>query len=138
MTRVVDFSDGFVSTSAPDLVDIVSQKYEIENNQAAFVSLGITFDEAEFKSAIIEYELERVDSIDEFRQVGTISAVYDGASWNLFFGTFSGDDMLTDNALPSNESVALAINGQDLEYKSGNMGASYDGNIKLVITRFSV
>lgn len=133
MTRIVDFSDGFTSNSPPSS-QIVLEIFDLNNNTSGDL---ILFDESIATSAIIDYEIERSDSLGDFRQVGRFTCYYNGADWLIDFGMFSGDSLIQ-ASVTSVEHVVLAIStaGQ-LSYTTGNMtGAGYTGSIKMGITRF--
>jgi hypothetical protein len=133
MTRVVDFSDGFVSASPPvsqTLVDV----FDIDNDDSGNLTL---FDETIATSAIVDYELERSDSFGDFRQVGRFICYYDGSDWQIGFGMYSGDNLINDPlASPQDVTISISVGGQ-LSYLSNEMtGTGYSGSIKLAITRF--
>jgi hypothetical protein len=101
-----------------------------------------TIDAAEHTSALVEYELERGVTGTTKRQTGNFVMVYNGSTWSISQGSFSGDAMIK-SAITSTEHITLTMTTStgvgSLKYTSGNMvGAGYFGNIKLFVTLIGV
>jgi len=139
MTRIVSFSDGFTSASAPDLAGSSPENYPLLNNQSSFVNItGLDFDESLVTTAFIQLEIERSDATPAlYRQSVSLIASYDGSAWLLEAGSYIGDPMLAD-LISGVSDVQLQMSGGQVQYKSGNMlGGSYSGTFKFSITRIS-
>lgn len=139
MSRIVSFSDGFTSATAPDVAGGSAENYPLLNNQSSFVNItGLDFDETITTSAFIALEIERSDATPSlYRQSMTLIASYDGVNWLLEAGSFIGDEMLADS-VASPQFIQLQMSGGQVQYKSGNMtGGSYAGEFKFSITRIS-
>lgn len=131
--RVISFSDGFSSASAPTGIS-GQEDYTIANNITSGAIL--TLDKTIEKVAFVDYELRRSSSGGVYLQAGSLIMAYDGA-WSLSEGNYTGDDMLV-SAITSTEHVKLSINSVTgaLTYDSGNLaGTSYSGTFKINITR---
>lgn len=124
--RVVNFSDGFTSTTPPTGIGSAQEDYIILNN----VTNGplFTMNHAVNKTAFADFELIR----GAFHQSGSMIIAYDGA-WSITFGNFSGDDMINDPIL-SAEQISIHIDAVSglISYDSGDLTA---GTLKLNITR---
>lgn len=138
MTRIVEFADGFSSASEP-VVSGTSVEYEIDNNISTFTNIGFSFDESNETSAILEIEIERIDDSDTYRSSGSVTAYYDGSDWQLTFGLFSGDNIISDSDVSTDLKTAIQITTAGvMQYKTGNMtGGNHEGKIKVLTTRFS-
>lgn len=135
MSLTIDFADGFSSASAPSISGGSQESYTILNNQASFVNFtGLDF--TGYSSVFANFEIERNETANEYRQSGRLMATYDGAFWTLNIGELNGDELYQDSAIGNTYEIMLQMNGQILQYKSGNMTAgSYSGTFKLSITR---
>jgi len=136
VTRVLNFSDGFTSTTAPTGAGGAQENYTIANNASG--SSILTLSSATTKTAFIDYELIRVTSLGTFAQAGTLIAAYD-TSWLLTEGNYQGDEMLV-SAITNTEHVKLILNSSTgvLTYNSGNMsGTGYIGTFKINIVRIA-
>jgi len=137
--RIVTFADGFVSTSPPDVEGIGQESYNILNNQTTTTLFSI--DSAQYKSAFIDFELSRSDSLASYAQTGSITLFYDGSNWIFSFGVTQNDEIISDSLAEDFNvvfSFTNALGIGTLKYSSGNMGASYAGKLKLLITRVKV
>jgi len=140
MPLIVNFTDSFTSSSAPVITGGSQEDYTILNNQSSFVSFTspFTIDSADSASAFVNYELERIDASDEYRQSGTFIISFDGTDWVLNLGNYQGSDLIQDNIL-NPELIQLQITTTagvgELEYKSGNMASHVSSKIKMDITR---
>jgi len=135
MTRVLSFSDGFTSASAP-AGTAIQESYTIANNTTTGAIL--TLAQATNKSMFADYELRRVDSGGTFIQSGSFMMNYDGA-WTMTYGNYQGDEMLV-STIANTEHVKLTLNSSTgiLTYDSGNMvGTGYVGTLKLSAIRIS-
>jgi len=137
--RTVTFADGFVSTSAPIVEGIEQETYNILNNQTN-TSL-FTIDSADYKSVFIDFELTRSDVSDSFLQTGSMVLYYDGTSWQYSTLLTQGDDLIAASiTLPEEVTISMvtALGVGTLRYSSGNMGASYAGKIRMIVSKVKV
>jgi hypothetical protein len=140
MTMVVDFADGFTSNSSPNLLGLGNEIYLIDNNHSGAVQnfTGLNFNG--YTSVFASYEIERFNTIESYRQTGTIIFRYDTVNslWVMEFGTFIGDDLLKDSvALPQEVVITITSTGQ-VQYMSGNMNSfGYSGKFKLNLNRIN-
>lgn len=137
--RTVNFADGFVSTSPPDVEGIAQENYNILNNQVN--ATLFTVDASEYKSVFIDFELTRSDVSNSYLQTGSIVLFYNGTSWNYSTLLTQNDDILSASlALPKDVvlSMVTASGVGTLRYSSGNMGASYLGKIRMVVSKVKV
>ena len=134
MTRVLNFSDGFTSTTAPTGAGGAQENYTISNNTTA--GILFTTDYTTNRTVFFDYELKRQTSLGIFVQAGSSIMSYD-TSWALTQGNYQGDEIIVDT-ISSTEHVKLILNSSTgaLTYDSGNMtGTSYVGTFKITITR---
>lgn len=140
MTRVINFSDGFTSSTMPTLAGgSLFEEYAILN--ATLGGALFTIDSSLYKTAFVDYELIREDSGDTYIQQGSFILAYDSAVWAIVPGNFTGVDMLRDTteSIANPYEIILDISSLGvLTYDSGNMGVSYVGTLKLNITRVAV
>jgi len=137
--RTVNFADGFVSTSPPDVEGIAQENYNILNNQTN-TSL-FTIDSTDYKSVFIDFELTRSDVSDSYLQTGSLVLFYNGTSWQYSTLLTQNDDLLAASiSLPKEVVLSLvtASGVGTLRYSSGNMGASYSGKIRMVVSKVKV
>lgn len=137
--RTVTFADGFVSTSAPIVEGIEQETYNILNNQTN-TSL-FTIDSADYRSVFIDFELTRSDVSDSFVQTGSIVLYYDGASWQYSTLLTQGDNLIAASiSLPEEITISMvtALGVGTFRYSSGNMGASYAGKIRMIVSKVKV
>ena len=137
--RTVNFADGFVSTSPPDVEGIAQENYNILNNQVN--ATLFTVDASEYKSVFIDFELTRSDVSNSYLQTGSIVLFYNGTSWDYSTLLTQNDDILAASlALPKDVvlSMVTASGVGTLRYSSGNMGASYLGKIRMVVSKVKV
>jgi hypothetical protein len=134
VTRVLNFSDGFTSTTAPTGAGGAQENYTISNNTTA--GILFTTDYTTNRTVFFDYELKRQTSLGIFVQAGSSIMSYD-TSWALTQGNYQGDEIIVDT-ISSTEHVKLILNSSTgaLTYDSGNMtGTSYVGTFKITITR---
>lgn len=137
--RVLTFADGFVSTSPPDVEGRDQETYNILNNQTNTTLFSI--DSAQYKSAFIDFELSRSDSLGSYVQTGSITLFYNGTSWVFSFGITQNDEIISESLTEVYNvvfSFTNALGVGTLKYSSGNMGASYAGKLRTLITRVKV
>jgi hypothetical protein len=137
--RVLTFADGFVSASPPDVEGRDQESYNLLNNQTNTTLFSI--DSAQYKSAFLDFELSRSDVSDSYVQTGSITLFFDGTNWIFSFGLTQNDEIISDSLdNPFNVvfSFTNALGVGTLKYSSGNMGASYNGKLKVLITRVKV
>jgi hypothetical protein len=138
MSRIISFSDGFTSASAPSLQGADQEDYAILNNQSSPVTI-FSIDAALYKSSFMHFELERSDSGGEYRQAGNIILSYDGSVWSFSTGNYQGTSIIDDSlvaALNIVLSITTSTGVGSLKYTSGNMlGTGYIGNLRVYITR---
>lgn len=133
--RVVTFADGFVSTTPPVIEGEVRETYTLLNNQSSSTAIsGLIINSAEFKSAFINYEIERIGT-STYRQVGSFIAAFNG-TWSLTFGNYQGDQIINDT-LVNPENITLTINAStgQVSYTSGNQVGHTSSKLKIYITR---
>ena len=63
--RIVSFTDGFTSSTAPIVQGFVQENYTILNNQSSDVSL-FTFNSTSYTSIFVDFQLVRNDSLNKF------------------------------------------------------------------------
>lgn len=142
MTRIATFADGFSSASPPSIQGGVQEDYTIENNISVLDDI-FTIDSSEYMSAFINFELKRSDDMNDYIQVGKIILSYDGSSWLYNLGAYQGEDMIIlEDSISNPKDVFFQIDTSmgvgTFKYKSGSMGSSYSGSLKIFITRISV
>lgn len=133
--RVVTFADGFVSTTPPVLEGEVAENYTLLNNQSSPVNIsGLIIDIADYKSAFINYEIERIGTTT-YRQVGSFIAVFNG-TWSITFGNYQGNEIINDT-LVNPENITLSIDGTtgQVSYTSGNQVGHTSSKLKIYITK---
>lgn len=135
--RLLNFSDGFTSSTAPTLAGgSFLETYTILNNTIAGSLL--TFDYLENATIFAEYELSRQDVGGVYIQQGTIIFAWDGTTWAIQPGNYTGVDMIV-NTIANAYEIELMISGSGVvTYDSGNMSTSYVGTLKLNLTRIAV
>lgn len=137
--RVLTFADGFVSTSPPDVEGRDQESYNILNNQTNTTLFSI--DSTQYKSAFIDFELSRSDSLGSYVQAGSITLFYDGTNWLFSVGITQNDEIISES-LDEPYNVVFSFTNSlgvgTLKYSSGNMGASYTGKLRTLITRVKV
>lgn len=134
MTRIVQFSDGFVSASAPVVSGGSQENYDLLNNQTGTEITGLVFDSLLYKSAFIDAEIER-NGILSYRQVIQVQLYFDGTNWNLTTGNSSGDDLLNPT-ITETEMITLFIDSAgQVSYDSGNLAGHTSSKLKLSIVR---
>jgi hypothetical protein len=140
LTRIISFSDGFTSSTAPILAGgSLFEEYTILN--ATLGGTLFTIDSSLYKTAFVDYELIREDSGNTYIQQGSFILAYDSTTWAIVPGNFTGVDMLRDTteSITNPYEIILDISSLGvLTYDSGNMGVSYVGTLKLNITRVAV
>lgn len=137
MARIVNFADGFTSSSAPSVTGVQQENYPLNNNQSTTDVSGLIFASSSVKSFFANFELERLGSV-LYRQTGQLQASFNG-SWSLDFGNYSGDSII-DDTLSSTEKVVLTIDATtgQVKYSSGNLTGHTASNLRIVITRIEV
>lgn len=147
MTRLVTFADGFTAASPPDVTPGAQENYNILNNQAVAVALvnddaeQVTFDPTKTKSVFVDYELERLDDDETYRQQGSLMLINTLTGWEIQYGNYVGDDLLQEAMISAVSHVVLDIDSVTgaMTYLSGEMlGTGYEGTFKTIITRILV
>lgn len=122
--RILDFSDGFSSSSAPSASSIA---FTFANNQSTANVTGALLDSTLYSSSLITVYLKRKTSTGyRFARV-YIDAIYNSftSGWELVDYVEKGSTNLTGE--PSGITWSLTSAGQ-LQYATDNMaGASYTG-----------
>jgi hypothetical protein len=139
MTMIVNFADGFTSSTEPNLIGLGNEVYDILNNQATPVEItGLNFNGYTSVSGICE--IERVNNTDSYRQTIDFKMRKDDVSndWELEFGGFIGDELVVDSlSLQKEITLTIDADGQ-MFYSSGNMSSlGYAGKLKLNLTRIN-
>lgn len=135
--RTVNFADGFISASAPVVSGADQENYILLNNQALTNITGLLFNNAQYKSVFIDFEIERIGTVT-YRQSGSIIAAYNG-TWSITFGNYQGDTIIEDT-LVNPYSITLSIDpstGQ-IKYSSGNQPGHTSSKIKLYLVRVTI
>jgi hypothetical protein len=139
--RVINFADGFVSTAVPIVDDdgAALETYLLLNNQTNTTIL--TIDSLSFKSAFIDFEITRKDVSNSYIQTGQLSLYHTSTGWVYSIGMTNNDDIVSysiDN--PFNVVFSFTNSGTvgTLRYSSGNMGSSYEGKLKILISRVKI
>lgn len=139
--REISFADGFTSNTEPSSSGVSLEPYQILNNQSSLTNVpGLNFG-GDLTSVFVNYELERKHTVAlvevAFRQVGSFVAVKSDSGWSLNFGSYSGDDIISDSISgPSKTVLSIDSSSGQIQYQSGEMtGDNYSGALKLSITR---
>jgi hypothetical protein len=137
MTRLVSFADGFTSASSPTVTGSEQETYVLANNTASATNItGFLLSSSECKSAFGDFEIERVDSLNEYRMAGSFIAYYDGSAWAVDFGSFSGDNLLVDSITNTSHVILTITSAGQLQFQTGNMaGTGYVGKIRVSLTK---
>lgn len=137
--RVLTFADGFISTIPPETSGIAQESYNILNDQTD--TNLFTIDSTQYKSAFIDFELTRSTSSESYIQTGSIVFYFDGTDWQLITGLTQNDDIIS-SSLDEAYNVSFSFTNDagigTLKYSSGNMVGTYQGKLKLLITRVKV
>lgn len=137
MSRIITFSDGFTSGTAPSVAGGSQENYTILNNQTGAVLTGFILDSSLYKSAFATLEIER-NGAASFGQIIQLQFIYDGADWILTTGNSTGDDLLNPS-ITSSEMVSLSIDSAgDITYSTGNLSGHTSSKLKFSIVRISV
>lgn len=105
--------------------DILETAFNIANNQATVIDItGLGFNTASVRSAIIDYSVFRISSLNPFgfTETGTIKIVYDNNSgWSIAQGAIVGDSGIILNITPTGQ----------FQYTSTDIGSlNYTGTMK--------
>jgi hypothetical protein len=137
VTRILQFSDGFTSSTAPTISGGSSEELVniADNTLSGSVS---SFDSTLYTSAFINYDLFRTDGASDYTQKGTFIVSFDGTSWSFQLGNYVGDSMIVET-VPSTFEISLSINVStgEMTYRSGSLGGTYSGKLTLSITRIT-
>lgn len=137
MTRLINFPDGFTSSSAPVVSGGAQENYDILNNQTGTALTGFILNPSLYKSAFATAEIER-NGAASFRQIIQLQFIYDGSDWILTTGNSTGDDLLN-SSITSPEMISLSIDSLgDISYSTGNLPGHTTSKLKLSIVRISV
>lgn len=138
MTRILQFSDGFTSSTAPTIPG--GSSAELINIADNTLSGGVTtFDKTLCTSGFVDYDLSRTDGTTIYTQKGSIIFAYDGTNWSFQLGSYVGSSMIVET-VPATFEIALYINAStgEVTYRSGSMGGTYSGKMTFSITRIAV
>jgi hypothetical protein len=125
-----DATTSSVKDKVNTLLGTLQTKYTLANNQALTDVTGLLLNSTTHKSASFTIELERVGS-SEFRQIIQVNAIFKGAAWALYFGSFAGDD-IAQTSVTSTEQVALSItSGGQVQYATGNLAGHSASSLKV-------
>lgn len=129
---LVDFADGFTSSSEPVVEGAVQENYTLLDNQATLTNItGLVLDNAKSETYFADYELKR----GAFKQDGRLMFRYAGGAWAISHGNYDGDTLIKD-ALVNPQDIVLAISGGQLQYQSGLVGSA--GTLKILISRIAL
>lgn len=124
---------GLTLGDAPDAdPESLEETESLSNNVAVATNIPtLLFDSADFRSAIVEYDIKRKTSTDELRSVGRFFLVFRALTnvWELAGDEFSGDD----------HGIEFSVTaGGQVQYVSSNVsGASYSGVMKYKLRTFN-
>jgi hypothetical protein len=131
--RVVTFADGFISTSPPPLEGAYQQSEDVLNGAVDQDLLTI---EDNYRSTFIDFEISRSDSLGSFAETGRIVMVFKDGLWDFAVGLTQGDEIVNSS---NPEGLSFSVQNDSgsgiLKYSTGTMGSSYEGKIKLIITK---
>ncbi len=136
MTRIVDFSDTFTAATEPSIEGVDQEDYGIQNNATNVVLFSL--DSTVYKSAFLDFEISRNDSVDSYQEIGKIQLIYHEETWKIAKGVSIGHEIITeslDNPFNVVLSMTTTLGVGSLKYSSGNMGILYSGSFKISITR---
>lgn len=141
MTMVLQFADGFTSSTAPTLSGgSLLETFTIGNTITSGSLLAV--DKTLYKTYFADYELRREDVSNKYIQSGSVVFINDGTNWSISWGVFTGTDMMRDSSesVANSYDVKLSINASTgvITYNSGTMGGTYLGTLKLNITRITI
>ena len=121
----------YISSNSPSI------KYVINNNQTLTNLTGLSFNSTFEKSAVLKFEIERVGSI-EYRQILDAHVLFDGTSWMISFGNFTGSDLRQD-VLELEQEVTISItSGGQIQYSTGNLTGHTSSSIKVIQFKMEV
>ena len=124
----VEVTDAIIGKST-----ISSLSQDILNNAS---NQEITTITNSFRSAFITFEISRSDSLGSFSETGQLALIFKDGLWTLATGISQGDEIVnSSNPEGVSFSVTNSAGNGILKYTSGNMGASYAGTIKFIITK---
>lgn len=134
MSKIITFSDGFSSASAPVVDGTDQESYLLDNNQPVTSIAGLIFDSLTYKSVFFDYEIERIGDIT-YRQSGQLIAIYNG-SWSLSASNYTGEAILSDS-LEFDYNIVLSIDSSSgqIKYQSGDQSGHVSTKIKLNILK---
>jgi hypothetical protein len=125
--RLLDFSDGFTSASAPVISADTSTTQTIANNQSATNVTGLVL--TSLRGAVVEMEISRKTTLSELRGMKRLVFLYDSTS-ALWYVSDTEDNTGADT------DVTITVSGNQVQYESSNQaGASYVGTAKWTILR---
>jgi hypothetical protein len=132
MPRIVSFADGFTSATEPDFEGASQQPdFTIADNQASFANItGLVLDHTISETYFAKYQLKRGTN----KQDGELMFRYASSAWTISQGNSDGDVMLADSIV-NGKDVVLGMSGEQVQYKSGNLGSS--GTLKIILERIS-
>ena len=138
MTRIISFSDGFTSSTAPSIPG--GSSAELINIADDTLAGGVTtFDSTLYTSGFVDYDLIRTDGTNTYTQKGSIIFSWDGTSWTFQLGSYVGTSMIVET-VPTGYEIALYVNAStgEVTYRSGLMGGTYSGKMTFSVTRISI
>ena len=139
MTMVVDFADGFSSSTAPVLEGLGNETFLIDNNKSTFTNFtGLEF--GANSSVFASFEVERKTDSVTYRQTGSVifRKNTSAGTWDMEFGGFVGDDLVQTSISLAQHIILQITNAGQVQYKSGNMsGTGYSGKFKLNLSRIN-
>jgi len=128
--RILTFSDGFTSSTAPTVTGASEETYTLNNNQSTTNISGLLIDPTDFTTAFFNYELERIGS-STYRQSGQFQIVWNGSSFSLSFGPFDGDNLM------GIDTTLSVLNSGQFQYSTVNLTGHTSSKLKIFITRIS-
>ena len=132
MARIINFSDGFTSATAPSLTgSTASTTQTLANAQSATNITSLSFSSATYRGAVFEIEVSRKTASSERRGLISCMVCYDttAVSWTLV--RYDEDNSGTDLGV----TITITAGGQVQYATDSQSGASYAGTGKWNILR---
>lgn len=130
--RILDFSDGFTSSSAPTGAGETVFEFTIANNQGVAANVtSMVVSSATYRGAQIEYDLYRNTDVNERRATGVLDLEYSflTTTWRI-----RRDDQWNFGT-PHGVTFSVTAGGQ-VQYTSDNLaGSSYASSLLWVFAR---
>jgi hypothetical protein len=140
MSRIVTFSDSFVSAQEPSIEGVSQENYEIENNVIDEALFSI--DSSIYKSAFIKFELIRQSDLGSYLESGELQLIYADNEWKIAKNIAINDELIVFDQVEQPQQIKLSLVTNagigSLLYTSGDMEGEYQGSLRLSITRITI